>query len=223
MARHAASVRTDVTAQTAVTAGTEPERDPAQESAAAADAPSATSPVTLVGAGQGARRGTARRAVVAAVGAAGLTAALAACGGGTKEAGTQPEVPAAGGPEDSGQDTPPDNGGADDGAAGGSDGGTTGGGGSELAKTADIPKGGGKIFKAEKVVVTQPQDGDFKAFSAVCPHSGCIVGEVSGGTINCMCHGSAFDITDGSVKGGPSPRGLPTAKVNVNGGSVTLS
>ncbi|WP_407555937.1 Rieske (2Fe-2S) protein [Streptomyces sp. Pv4-95] len=175
----------------------------------------------MVGTGQGARRGTARRAVVAAVGAAGLTAALAACGGGTQQTGTQPEVPAAGGAEDSGQDTPPDNGGADDGAAGESDGGTAGGG-SELAKTADIPKGGGKIFKAEKVVVTQPQDGEFKAFSAVCTHSGCLVGEISGGTINCMCHGSKFDITDGSVKDGPAPRGLPAAKVNVDGGSVTL-
>jgi Rieske Fe-S protein len=71
-------------------------------------------------------------------------------------------------------------------------------------------------------VVTQPQDGEFKAFSAVCTHSGCLVGEIAGGTINCMCHGSKFDITDGSVKDGPATRALSAAKVNVKGGSVTL-
>ncbi|MFI9052004.1 Rieske (2Fe-2S) protein [Streptomyces sp. NPDC053427] len=91
-----------------------------------------------------------------------------------------------------------------------------------LGKTSDIPKGGGKIFKVQKVVVTQPQDGEFKAFSAVCPHAGCLVGEISGGTVNCMCHGSKFDITDGSVADGPATKPLEPAKVNVKDGSVTL-
>lgn len=162
--------------------------------------------------------GAARRTVVAAVGAAGLTAALAACGGGTETAGGgQTPAPETGGSGGGG-------GNVDDGGNGGNAGttGGTAGGGTSLAKTSEIPKGGGKIFKAEKVVVTQPQDGEFKAFSAVCPHAGCVVGEVSGGTINCMCHGSKFDITDGGVKDGPATRGLPTAKVNVEGGSVTL-
>jgi Rieske Fe-S protein len=68
-----------------------------------------------------------------------------------------------------------------------------------LAKTSDIPVGGGKIFKAEKVVVTQPKAGEFRAFSAICTHQGCPVGSVSGGTINCPCHGSKFKIADASV------------------------
>ncbi|WP_078971115.1 Rieske (2Fe-2S) protein [Streptomyces chattanoogensis] len=96
------------------------------------------------------------------------------------------------------------------------------GGGGVLGKASEIPKGGGKIFKAEQVVVTQPEDGQFKAFSAVCTHAGCIVGEVAGGTINCLCHGSKFDITDGSVEDGPATKPLEPAKVNVKGGSVTL-
>ncbi|MEU9112405.1 Rieske (2Fe-2S) protein [Streptomyces sp. NPDC048483] len=138
--------------------------------------------------------GPGRRAVVAAAGAVGLTAALAACGGGGAS-----------------------DGGGEAGAAA-----ATGGDGGVLAQTSEIPKGGGKIFKAEKVVVTQPEDGEFKAFSAVCTHVGCIVGEVSGGTINCMCHGSKFDLTDGSVKDGPATGPLAPAKVKVEGGSVTL-
>ncbi|UQA96872.1 Rieske (2Fe-2S) protein [Streptomyces halobius] len=160
----------------------------------------------------GAGGGTARRTVVAAVGAAGLTAALAACGGGAEVAdGEQPAAAEAGGAGGTGGN------GGDGGATGGTAGGRSG-----LAKTSEIPKGGGKIFKAEKVVVTQPQDGEFKAFSAICTHAGCVVGEVSGGTINCMCHGSRFDLTDGSVREGPATKGLPAAKVNVEGGSVML-
>ena len=71
---------------------------------------------------------------------------------------------------------------------------------------ATIPVGGGKIFADQKVVVTQPTSGEFKAFSAVCTHQSCVVADVSGGTINCACHGSKFDITTGAVKNGPPPR-----------------
>ena len=93
----------------------------------------------------------------------------------------------------------------------------------ELAKTSDIPVGGGKIFDAEKVVVTQPVAGEFKAFTAVCQHMGCTVGSVSGGTINCPCHGSKYKITDASVVAGPAPRPLPAKQITVKGGDITLS
>lgn len=95
--------------------------------------------------------------------------------------------------------------------------GTTGG---ELAKTDDIPVGGGKIFKDQKIVVTQPEQGDFKAFSAVCTHQGCIVASVSDKTINCACHGSKFSITDGAVENGPATRPLPAEQITVTGNSI---
>ncbi|MFE6162596.1 Rieske (2Fe-2S) protein [Streptomyces sp. NPDC056486] len=94
--------------------------------------------------------------------------------------------------------------------------------GEELAKTSDIPVGGGKIFKDKKVVVTQPEKGDFKAFSAVCTHAGCTVSEVTDGTINCPCHGSKYRVTDASVAGGPAPRPLPPENITVTGNSITL-
>ncbi|WP_055547270.1 Rieske (2Fe-2S) protein [Streptomyces kanamyceticus] len=94
--------------------------------------------------------------------------------------------------------------------------------GPELAKTSDIPVGGGKVFKDKKVVVTQPESGDFKAFSAVCTHQGCTVSEVAGGTINCPCHGSKYRVADASVAGGPAPRPLPPQKITVTGNSITL-
>jgi nitrite reductase/ring-hydroxylating ferredoxin subunit len=92
-----------------------------------------------------------------------------------------------------------------------------------LAKAADIPVGGGKIFAAQKVVVTQPSAGEFKAFSAVCTHAGCTVATVSGGTINCECHGSKYKIADGSVAGGPAPKPLPARAITVDGDSLRLT
>ncbi|MBO1332009.1 Rieske (2Fe-2S) protein [Streptomyces sp. VRA16 Mangrove soil] len=93
----------------------------------------------------------------------------------------------------------------------------------ELAKTSDIPVGGGRIFAAEKVVVTQPTQGDFKAFSAICTHQGCTVSSVSGGTINCPCHGSKYRVADASVAAGPAPRPLPPEQIEVTGNSITLA
>jgi nitrite reductase/ring-hydroxylating ferredoxin subunit len=48
-----------------------------------------------------------------------------------------------------------------------------------LAQTADIPEGGGAIFPDEEVVVTQPEPGEFKAFTAVCTHQKCLVTSVT--------------------------------------------
>ena len=94
--------------------------------------------------------------------------------------------------------------------------------GTELAKTSEIPVGGGKIFKDEKVVVTQPKEGEFKAFSDICTHQGCQVTSVSGGTINCPCHGSKYHITDGSVANPPATKPLPEKQIKVSGDSIQL-
>lgn len=96
-------------------------------------------------------------------------------------------------------------------------------GGQELAKTSDIPVGGGKILRAQKIVVTQPKKDEFKAFSAICTHQGCTVSAVASGTINCPCHGSKFDIADGSVAGGPAPKPLPAEQITVEGNSIHLA
>ena len=95
--------------------------------------------------------------------------------------------------------------------------------GAVLAKVSDIPSGGGKIFADEKVVVTQPVQGTFKAFSSTCTHQGCTVSDVKNGTINCPCHGSMFKIADGSVAGGPAPKPLPAVAIKVDGDSITLA
>ena len=93
---------------------------------------------------------------------------------------------------------------------------------SALATTSEIPVGSGKIFTSEKVVVTQPNSGDFKAFSAVCTHMGCIVSTISNGTIDCPCHGSQYSISTGAVVGGPAPSPLPAQAIKVTGSNIFL-
>ncbi|CAM5700169.1 MULTISPECIES: Rieske (2Fe-2S) protein [Streptomyces] len=137
----------------------------------------------------------ARRRTVLAAGAAGAAALATGCG--SSDGGGDGTSPAPSAPGD-----------ATDGA--------------ELARTADIPVGGGTVFKERKVVVTQPTEGEFKAFSAVCTHASCLVSTVRDGTINCPCHGSRFSITDAAVEAGPATRPLPAEQISVSGGAIRL-
>jgi Rieske Fe-S protein len=99
----------------------------------------------------------------------------------------------------------------------------TGGAAPALAAVADVPAGGGVVLAAQQLVVTQPQAGTFKAFSAICTHQGCTVSEVKGGTINCPCHGSKFAVADGTPTAGPAKKPLAETAVTVQGSSVVLA
>jgi len=92
-----------------------------------------------------------------------------------------------------------------------------------LGKTSDIPVGGGKVFPAVPVVVTQPEAGTFKCFTAVCTHEGCTVSNIEDGTIVCPCHGSRFKIADGSVAQGPAVNPLTPKRITVADGTITLT
>jgi Rieske Fe-S protein len=96
-------------------------------------------------------------------------------------------------------------------------------GGEALTKTSDIDVGGGTIFSEQEVVVTPPASGEFKCFTAVCSHQGCIVSDVSDGTINCACHGSQFSIEDGSVVTGPATFPLAEEQITVAGDEIMLN
>ncbi len=147
---------------------------------------------------------TTRRGMLAGVGLAGLAGTLAACSSGGSSAATPSGAASAAG------------GTGQAGASGSS-------GGSVLAGTSEIPVGEGKVFAAQRIVVTQPAAGEFKAFSAVCTHMQCIVDQVSNGTIDCPCHGSQFSVQDGHVVAGPAPSPLPAASIKVESGKISLA
>ena len=138
-----------------------------------------------------------RRALLAG---AGVTCAALLAGCSTQEANNAGSTPATSGTAASADGSPPAP--------------------AALAATSQVPDGGGKIIDSERIVITQPQSGSFKAFTAICTHEGCIVNSVSNGTINCPCHGSKFSITDGSVVHGPATRPLGPIPINVEGTSI---
>ncbi|MEU2388608.1 Rieske (2Fe-2S) protein [Streptomyces sp. NPDC012461] len=137
-----------------------------------------------------------RRTVLVTAGAAGAAALAAACGGGGGDGGDTGSATVT---STSGPDAP---------------------GGRELVPAGDVPVGGGTVLKDEKIVVTQPTAGEFKAFSAVCTHQHCLVSTVADGAIDCPCHGSRFRITDGSVERGPATQPLPEERITVDGNSI---
>jgi Rieske Fe-S protein len=101
------------------------------------------------------------------------------------------------------------------------DGTETPSGGAALASAGDVPVGGCFVATAAKVVVTQPTEGDFKAFSAVCTHQGCLVESSGDGEIPCPCHGSRFSLEDGSPVSGPATAALAPVEIAVDGDSIT--
>lgn len=108
------------------------------------------------------------------------------------------------------------------GTSGGAAGGSSGAGGPLSVKEADIPVGSGKIFPDAQTVITQPKEGEFKAFSSICTHQACPVASVTD-TINCDCHGSKYSITDGSVANPPAPNPLPAKTIKVDGDTLTVT
>jgi Rieske Fe-S protein len=147
-----------------------------------------------------------RRRAVAGVGAVGLAGFIAACGtddGGRAEApeSVDDEAPAAADPGEAGEEG--------DRASG-----------DVLVGTADVPVGGGVILEDAEVVVTQPEDGEYRAFSALCTHERCLVTEVAEGQIRCACHGSRFFIEDGGVENGPAASPLPEVAITVEGDQI---
>lgn len=138
---------------------------------------------------------TSRRSLLLGAGAVGAAGALAGCGSGTA---AEPSGNG-GAPAPPAKTTPPP------------------------IKVADIPVGGGKIYAEVRVVVTQPRAGEFRAFDATCQHAGCLVAEVKDGVIICPCHGSTYNVTDGSVHNGPTTKPLPPKTATVTGDTIAIS
>jgi rieske iron-sulfur protein len=64
------------------------------------------------------------------------------------------------------------------------------------------------------------------AFSAICPHAGCLVSGwiAETGRLHCPCHGSEYDPAKGGVVvAGPAPQPLPALPVQIVDDRVTIA
>jgi thiosulfate dehydrogenase [quinone] large subunit len=68
-------------------------------------------------------------------------------------------------------------------------------------------------------ILIRDEEGNLKAFSAVCTHAGCTVG-YEGGVIVCPCHGGEYSAETGEVIAGPPPSGLTPKRVVESGGQI---
>ncbi|MEW2415900.1 Rieske (2Fe-2S) protein [Streptomyces sp. NPDC046866] len=90
----------------------------------------------------------------------------------------------------------------------------------ELGAASEVPVGGAKLYREQKLVVSCPAAGQYKAFSAQCTHAGCVLDKIVEGEGNCPCHGSRFDVNTGKVLRGPAAEPLPAVPVRAEGGKL---
>jgi Rieske Fe-S protein len=164
--------------------------------------------------GTEATAGSSRRSVLRAAGVGGAAVAVgltaAACGNSSSGGSSANNAPAQGGAATGSSTTSSGSGGS-------------GGSGSAIAQTSQIPVDGGMVVTADNgTVITQPDAGSYKAFTAICTHAGCTVGSVSNNQIMCPCHGSVYSAVDGSVLAGPAPAPLAAKQITVSGGQIFL-
>ncbi|MFH8370796.1 Rieske (2Fe-2S) protein [Streptomyces sp. NPDC018031] len=92
----------------------------------------------------------------------------------------------------------------------------------DLGSPDEVPADGTKIYREDRVLVTQVGEGRYKAFSAVCTHRNCVLNGVRDGRVTCSCHGSEFDARTGKVLQGPAVAPLPPVPVRTDGGRLIV-
>ena len=90
---------------------------------------------------------------------------------------------------------------------------------------SDVPVGQARVVDSDgqRIVVAQPTEGEFVAFSAKCTHEGTPVAAGEGLVLTCPNHGSQFDATDGSATRGPATTALASVDVTVDGDRLVFA
>ncbi len=107
----------------------------------------------------------------------------------------------------------------------------------KIGNTKDLPEGSTRVFfypgdesshrsflthlhaeyleEAQENGTGQFISDGFVAFNTVCPHLQCPLEIPEDDAFICPCHGGFFNIIDGTVLGGPSPRSLPAVRLEI--------
>lgn len=84
----------------------------------------------------------------------------------------------------------------------------------------DVPVGSAIIVG--NVIIAQPTEGEYRAYSTACPHANAVIDEINGDIARCPKHGSEFSLKDGSVITGPARDALYPKEITVEGNSITI-
>ena len=95
----------------------------------------------------------------------------------------------------------------------------------KLGKVSDVPLKNAKSYYVgiNYIIVTQPKQGVYKAFSGVCTHQSVNLSNISGSNLVCAEHGATYDTTTGKVTGGPAPAGLKNYPLSVKSGFIYIT
>ncbi len=92
-----------------------------------------------------------------------------------------------------------------------------------IASPAKLAPGKMTSFETDgKSILVANVGGKFYAIGNICTHMGCRLSEgtLTGEKVQCPCHGSIFDVTNGQVVKGPAKNAEPSFKVRVEGDKV---
>ena len=95
-----------------------------------------------------------------------------------------------------------------------------------VGKSDEVPEGSAKAYPvAGQEIAIARSGGVLYAFSDICTHKGCnlsLGGEIEGTEITCECHGSTFEMSDGSVVEGPATEPIATFPVREEEGELSV-
>ena len=96
----------------------------------------------------------------------------------------------------------------------------------KAAKVSDLKPGDMALFESgdERVLLVNV-GGQIHAVGEVCPHEECYLSEdgaLEGAEVECVCHGSRFNATNGELIEGPSEEGLGRYAVRIEGDDVLV-
>ncbi len=76
-----------------------------------------------------------------------------------------------------------------------------------------------------KPVLLANLNGTYYAIGNICTHMGCPLskGTLKGENVECICHGSVFDLKTGKVVRGPAEKPEPKYEVKVENGKVLIN
>ena len=96
----------------------------------------------------------------------------------------------------------------------------------KAAKVSDLKPGAMALFESddERVLLVNV-GGQIHAIGELCPHAECYLsedGQLEGAEVECVCHGSRFNATNGELIEGPAETGLGHYAVRIEGDDVLV-